>query len=97
MKRRDLLGFAAGLSALSLMSARGWTAAKLGVGESDVFVVVDVQNCFAPGGSLAVKGGDEIVPCEPARQALQARRADAGLAYARPCLVRLAASRQEAV
>jgi len=62
MKRRDLLGFAAGLSALSLMSARGWTAAKLGVGESDVFVVVDVQNCFAPGGSLAVKGGDEIVP-----------------------------------
>jgi nicotinamidase/pyrazinamidase len=62
MKRRDLLGFTAGVSALSLMSARAWTAAKLGVGEGDVFVVVDVQNCFVPGGSLAVKGGDEIVP-----------------------------------
>jgi nicotinamidase/pyrazinamidase len=62
MKRRDLLGFTAGLSALSLASARAWTAAKLGVGDSDVFVVVDVQNCFVPGGSLAVKGGDEIVP-----------------------------------
>jgi nicotinamidase/pyrazinamidase len=61
MKRRDLLGFTAGL-ALSLMSARAWTAAKLDVGDSDVFVVVDVQNCFVPGGSLAVKGGDEIVP-----------------------------------
>jgi nicotinamidase/pyrazinamidase len=24
--------------------------------------VIDVQNCFIPGGSLAVKGGDEIVP-----------------------------------
>ena len=62
MKRRDLLRFTAGLSALSLMSARAWTAAKLSVGDSDVFVVVDMQNCFVPGGSLAVKGGDEIVP-----------------------------------
>jgi len=25
-------------------------------------IVVDVQNCFTPGGSLAVKQGDEIVP-----------------------------------
>ena len=62
MKRRDLLGFTAGVSGLSLMSTRAWTAAKLGVGDGDVFVVVDVQNCFVPGGSLAVKGGDEIVP-----------------------------------
>ena len=28
----------------------------------DVLVVVDVQNDFLPGGSLAVAGGDEIVP-----------------------------------
>jgi len=27
-----------------------------------VLLVVDVQNCFIPGGSLAVNGGDEIVP-----------------------------------
>ena len=28
----------------------------------DVLVVVDVQNDFLPGGSLAVAGGDEIIP-----------------------------------
>ncbi|WP_172121720.1 MULTISPECIES: bifunctional nicotinamidase/pyrazinamidase [unclassified Devosia] len=28
----------------------------------DVLIVVDVQNDFLPGGSLAVPGGDEIVP-----------------------------------
>jgi nicotinamidase/pyrazinamidase len=25
-------------------------------------IVVDVQNCFLPGGSLGVPGGDEVVP-----------------------------------
>ncbi len=28
----------------------------------DVFLVVDVQNDFCPGGQLAVAGGDEVVP-----------------------------------
>ena len=60
MNRRKLLGFAAASLALSVFNGKAW--AKLGVHESDVFVVVDVQNCFVPGGSLAVKGGDEIVP-----------------------------------
>jgi nicotinamidase/pyrazinamidase len=32
------------------------------IGESDVLVVVDVQNDFCPGGNLAVPGGDEVVP-----------------------------------
>jgi nicotinamidase/pyrazinamidase len=30
--------------------------------ERSVFIVVDVQNCFVPGGSLAVQKGDEVVP-----------------------------------
>jgi len=29
---------------------------------NSALLVVDVQNCFIPGGSLAVNGGDEIVP-----------------------------------
>ena len=29
---------------------------------SDVFLVIDVQNDFCPGGNLAVAGGDEVVP-----------------------------------
>jgi len=58
--RRNLLRFS--LGSLALIGARAWATEKIGLRESDVFVVVDVQNCFVPGGSLAVKGGDEIVP-----------------------------------
>jgi nicotinamidase/pyrazinamidase len=32
------------------------------IGESDVLLVVDIQNDFCPGGSLAVPRGDEVVP-----------------------------------
>jgi nicotinamidase/pyrazinamidase len=31
-------------------------------GDSDILVIVDVQNDFCPGGSLAVPGGDQVVP-----------------------------------
>jgi nicotinamidase/pyrazinamidase len=31
-------------------------------GPTDVLLVVDVQNCFVPGGTLPVKEGDQIVP-----------------------------------
>lgn len=34
----------------------------LSIAPNDVLVVVDVQHDFLPGGSLAVAGGDEIVP-----------------------------------
>jgi nicotinamidase/pyrazinamidase len=30
--------------------------------KNEVLIVIDVQNDFCPGGALAVKGGDEIVP-----------------------------------
>jgi nicotinamidase/pyrazinamidase len=32
------------------------------VGEDDVFLVVDIQNDFCPGGNLAVPRGDELIP-----------------------------------
>lgn len=35
---------------------------KLTIGEQDVFLVVDIQNDFCPGGGLAVPRGDEVVP-----------------------------------
>jgi len=59
MKRRSFLLAAAGISWLG---SSAWAAPTLKVGNRDVFVVVDVQNCFTPGGSLAVKEGDAIVP-----------------------------------
>jgi nicotinamidase/pyrazinamidase len=42
-------------------SARN-AATPIRPGAADVLLVIDVQNCFVPGGSLAVKGGDEVVP-----------------------------------
>jgi nicotinamidase/pyrazinamidase len=35
---------------------------KLSTGEQDIFLVVDIQNDFCPGGGLAVPRGDEVVP-----------------------------------
>jgi nicotinamidase/pyrazinamidase len=34
----------------------------ISIGDTDVLLVVDVQNDFCPGGSLAVPGGHEVVP-----------------------------------
>jgi|SRR5882672_3896599 len=62
--RRDFLisfGAAAAAGALSWVSparAQG----KIRPGREDALIVVDVQNCFVPGGSLAVANGDQIVP-----------------------------------
>jgi nicotinamidase/pyrazinamidase len=35
---------------------------RMTIGETDVLVVVDVQNDFCPGGALAVPRGDEVLP-----------------------------------
>jgi len=37
-------------------------AGNVPVDDKAVLIVVDVQNCFLPGGSLAVKDGDQIIP-----------------------------------
>ena len=60
--RRRLLALSGAAAALSLTGLRALAAGKIALQDSDVFVVVDVQNCFVPGGSLAVKDGDQIVP-----------------------------------
>ncbi len=59
MKRRSFLFAATGFG---LLGSSAWAAPTRKIGNRDVFVVVDVQNCFTPGGSLAVKEGDQIVP-----------------------------------
>jgi len=60
--RRGLLGLSAASLGLFIIGGKAQAAPTLAPRDSDVFIVVDVQNCFVPGGSLAVKGGDEIVP-----------------------------------
>lgn len=65
-RRRILRGLAAGTAAAAggALAGRAFAASakKLTPGATDVFIVVDVQNCFIPGGSLAVEKGDEVVP-----------------------------------
>ena len=39
-----------------------FAATKISPDERSVLIVVDVQNCFLPGGSLAVKNGEQVVP-----------------------------------
>jgi nicotinamidase/pyrazinamidase len=54
------------LAGLGLIGASGFTtlarAAAIKPGADAALIVVDVQNCFIPGGTLPVNKGDEIVP-----------------------------------
>jgi nicotinamidase/pyrazinamidase len=60
--RREFLKAAAGGLTLAGLVGRASAEARVTPGPPDVLLVVDVQNCFVPGGSLAVQGGDEIIP-----------------------------------
>jgi len=48
--------------AMGMGAATALAQSKTKPGASDALIVVDVQNCFMPGGSLAVNEGDAIVP-----------------------------------
>ena len=50
---------AAGLGTYAFAQAQ---AAKIKIDAMSVLIVVDVQNCFLPGGSLAVGKGEEVIP-----------------------------------
>jgi nicotinamidase/pyrazinamidase len=59
--RREFLSGA--VSAFVLSAAPGGVGAQsVKLGELDVLIVTDVQNCFLPGGTLPVADGDKIVP-----------------------------------
>src|SRR3954469_598423 len=60
--RRQLLAGSAAISAATIVSGRGVAAAPVKIDDSCALLVIDVQNCFLPGGSLAVKDGDQVVP-----------------------------------
>jgi nicotinamidase/pyrazinamidase len=65
--RRQLLFGGSALAAAGAfggLAALAQTAAtpKIKIDDRSVLVVVDVQNCFLPGGSLAVKQGEEVIP-----------------------------------
>lgn len=64
LTRRSLLKSVGGAAALtSLMPlSRALAAGTITPGENAVLLVIDVQNCFLPGGTLPVNDGDKIIP-----------------------------------
>jgi len=60
--RRQLLSGLAGLAAAAAAPLPLWAAAPLKPDARSALIVVDVQNCFVPGGTLPVAKGDEVVP-----------------------------------
>ena len=63
-KRRAILTAvsSAGLAFSAGFAGRAFASTKIKPGVSSALVVVDVQNCFVTGGTLPVKGGEEVVP-----------------------------------
>ncbi|HSY56044.1 MAG TPA: nicotinamidase, partial [Bradyrhizobium sp.] len=61
--RRQTLFTALGSLAMTAVASRPlWAAGSIKIDDASALLVIDVQNCFLPGGSLAVKDGDQVVP-----------------------------------
>ena len=61
LDRRQLLAGSTTIIAASL-ARPAFSAAAVKIDDGCALLVIDVQNCFLPGGSLAVKDGDQVVP-----------------------------------
>src|SRR3569832_649901 len=62
MHRRQTLAALGGLAMTAIALQPKWGAASMKIDDASALLVIDVQNCFLPGGSLAVKVGDQVVP-----------------------------------
>ncbi len=63
LNRRRMMFAAVKATAIAgLMPIAARAAGKITIDQKSVLLVIDVQNCFLPGGSLAVKDGDQVVP-----------------------------------
>ena len=62
MNRRQTLASLGGLAVATIAAKPAWAAASIKIDDTSALLVIDVQNCFLPGGSLAVKDGDQVVP-----------------------------------
>jgi nicotinamidase/pyrazinamidase len=60
-RRRFLITIGTGLALAGPAGAIA-QGTRIKPGPGDALVVVDMQNCFMPGGTLPVAGGDQIVP-----------------------------------
>lgn len=62
ISRRTFLTAAGAVATSAAWLRPGLAAASIKPSDADVLLVIDVQNCFLPGGSLAVADGDKVVP-----------------------------------
>src|SRR3954471_19286149 len=62
VNRRQLLAGSGTIIAAHFAALPMAAAAPVKIDDSCALLVIDVQNCFLPGGSLAVKDGDQAVP-----------------------------------
>jgi nicotinamidase/pyrazinamidase len=60
--RRYILAGLATTTVAAVVSTRAWAAASIKIDDASALLVIDVQNCFLPGGSLAVKDGEQVIP-----------------------------------
>jgi nicotinamidase/pyrazinamidase len=60
--RRRILAGLATAAVTAVVSRQVWAAASIKIDDASALLVIDVQNCFLPGGSLAVKDGEQVVP-----------------------------------
>src|SRR5881227_2476014 len=59
-RRRALKGL--GATSMAVMIPGALRAAPIKPDDTSALLVIDVQNCFLPGGSLAVKDGEQVIP-----------------------------------
>jgi nicotinamidase/pyrazinamidase len=62
LDRRQILTGLATTAVAGIISSDVWAAMSIKPDDASALLVIDVQNCFLPGGSLAVKDGDQVVP-----------------------------------
>ena len=60
--RRQILAGLGTMAIAAVVPKSLWAAASIKIDDASALLVIDVQNCFLPGGSLAVKDGEQVVP-----------------------------------
>jgi nicotinamidase/pyrazinamidase len=62
LHRRRIIAGLGTMAVMSVVSRQGRAAASIKIDDTSALLVIDVQNCYLPGGSLAVKDGEQVVP-----------------------------------
>jgi nicotinamidase/pyrazinamidase len=62
LDRRQILAGFGTVAMMTIIPKQLLAATPIKPDDASALLVIDVQNCFLPGGSLAVKDGDQVIP-----------------------------------